>query len=74
MSMPVVRTVPQNPTPPPPTPKVGQTEATRPGPLQLPGFNSRRTAFDALAVQICIGGVCVPLNLLVPFLIGIAHR
>ena len=25
-------------------------------------------------LQICLGGVCVPLNLLIPFLIGLAHR
>ena len=26
------------------------------------------------SLQICIGGVCVPLNLLIPFLIGLMHR
>ena len=25
-------------------------------------------------LQICIGGVCVPLNVLLPFLVGAAHR
>jgi len=28
----------------------------------------------ALTLQICLGGVCVPLNLLIPFLVGMLHR
>lgn len=36
----------------------------------LQGSHARRIP----KMMICIGGVCIPLNLLLPFLVGLLHR
>ena len=37
-------------------------------------FPSNSRYLKSRYLQICIGGVCVPLNLLLPFLVGVLHR